>query len=101
MQLLNGCLLGFGSKEQRLKLPSAEKAVVDEAKVRDYLLSESHPVGRYKAAFFRSLGYRRMRWQDLAVDLRCHAKEHEASVTEANTYGQKYEVRGNLKGPAS
>jgi hypothetical protein len=71
-----------------VKLPVVERAVVEEAKVRDYLLSESHPIGRYKAAFFTSLGYRRMRWQDLAVDLRRHAKEHEASITEANTYAR-------------
>jgi hypothetical protein len=33
-------------------LPNSERAIVDEAKVRDYLLSPSHPVGRFKAAFF-------------------------------------------------
>jgi len=26
--------------------------------------------------------------------------ENEASATEANEYGQKYEVRGNMTGPA-
>jgi len=36
-----------------MRLPGV--AVVDEAKVRDYLLSDSHPIGRFKAAFFLAL----------------------------------------------
>jgi hypothetical protein len=31
----------------------------------------------------------------------CHAIENEALATEANQYGQKYEVHGSLDGPAS
>lgn len=34
------------------KLPNAEQAVVEPAKVRDYLLSSAHPVGRFKAVVF-------------------------------------------------
>jgi hypothetical protein len=33
-------------------LPGSEHAVIDAAKLRDYLLSYEHPVGRFKAAFF-------------------------------------------------
>lgn len=57
-----------------VKLPNAELAVIDAAKVRDYLLSESHPVGRFKAAFFKGLGFRADRWQDLESALRTHSK---------------------------
>lgn len=83
-----------------MKLPGVERAVVDPPKIRDYLLSESHPVGRFKAAFFTALGYSASAWAALAADLRHHAAENEASPTEANPYGQKYEVRGKLRGPA-
>jgi hypothetical protein len=38
-------------------LPNADRAIVPEAKVRDYLLSNAHPVGRFKAVFFIALGY--------------------------------------------
>jgi hypothetical protein len=44
-----------------MSLPNADRAIVDPAKVRDYLLS--HPVGRFKAAFFLSLGYSQDRWE--------------------------------------
>ncbi|HET7673949.1 MAG TPA: hypothetical protein VFL54_00355 [Gammaproteobacteria bacterium] len=40
-----------------MKLPNAGAAVILPEKVRDYLLSPTHPIGRYKAAFFRSQGY--------------------------------------------
>jgi hypothetical protein len=43
-----------------MKLPEAQRAVIAPAKIRDYLFSTSHPVGRFKAPFFDSLGlYRR------------------------------------------
>lgn len=83
-----------------MRLPGLERAVVDAAKIRDYLLSDSHPVGRFKAAFFVALGYSRAEWERLAADLRRHAVDNEALPTKANEYGQKYEVRGNIESPS-
>jgi hypothetical protein len=45
-----------------MKLPNAQNAVVDERKVREYLLSPSHPVGRFKAKFFGSIGFAPEGW---------------------------------------
>jgi uncharacterized protein DUF6883 len=53
-----------------MKLPAAERAVIAPAKIRDYLLSTSHPVGRFKAPFFASLGYTNANWRRLEEDLR-------------------------------
>jgi len=39
-----------------MKLPNSENAVVPPEKLRDYILSPVHPVGRFKSAFFRGLG---------------------------------------------
>jgi len=83
-----------------MSLPGVDRAVVSASKTRDYLLSDSHPVGRFKAAFFAALGYTAGGWEDLAADLRRHAMDNDASATEANQYGQKYEVRGKITGPA-
>jgi hypothetical protein len=74
--------------------------VVDAAKVRDYLLSPSHPVGRFKAQFFVALGYSQDRWSLLAADLRRQAADGTAQDGEASPYGRKFEVRGNLVGPS-
>jgi hypothetical protein len=91
---------GSVSRKRPVKLPAVDRAVVAEAKIRDYLLSDSHPVGRFKAAFFAMLGYSAADWESLAADLRCHAEDNEAVVTQANEYGQKYEVRGRIEGSA-
>ena len=82
-----------------MRLPGLERAVISTSKTRDYLLSNLHPVGRFKAAFFAALGYSAADWGELAADLRRHAMENEAFATEANQYGQKYQIRGILKGP--
>jgi hypothetical protein len=80
-------------------LPGVDAAVVDAAKIRDYLLSDAHPVGRFKRTFFVALGYTAADWETLAADLRGHAMENEALATEHSEYGQKYEVRGRIEGP--
>jgi hypothetical protein len=43
-----------------MKLPKAENAVVDIAKLRDYCLNPNHPEGKHKARAFREkLGFER------------------------------------------
>lgn len=81
-----------------MKLPEAERARIEPAKVRDYLLSREHPVGRFKAVFFESLGYSADAWQRLEADLRVLAVGGEATLGDQTKYGQKYEVHGTLTG---
>ncbi len=83
-----------------MRLPGVERAVIDAGKIRDYLLSDSHPVGRFKAAFFVGLGYSAAEWELLAADLRGHAMDNDAVASELSEYGQKYEIRGRIEGPA-
>ena len=83
-----------------MKLPAAERAVIPPAKLRDYLLSTSHPVGRFKAPFFASLGYTNTNWQRLEDDLRDIAVSGDAELGKGSPYGQKYEIRGILNGPS-
>lgn len=82
-----------------MRLPGHDRVVVDAAKIRDYLLSDSHPIGRFKAPFFLALGYSRDDWQRLENDLRGLASIGDAQAAEENPYGQKYLIRGTLKGP--
>lgn len=56
-----------------MKLPGVDRAVIDEAKIRDGLLSVVHPIGRFKAAFFMTLVYSSDEWETLARGLRRHA----------------------------
>jgi len=38
-------------------VPNSGNAIISVDKIRDYLLSLLHPVGRYKALFFKGIGY--------------------------------------------
>ncbi len=83
-----------------MRLPVAERAIIDAAKIRDYLLSPLHPVGRFKATFFGGIGYSRDDWERLARDIRAIVNVEEATPRESSRFGQKYEVRGTLVGPS-
>jgi hypothetical protein len=79
-------------------LLNARAAIISTDKVRDYLLSSTHPIGRYKSAFFRSLGYAQEDWHVLERDLR-ETLSNEALPLGSAEYGQKFGVRGALTGP--
>lgn len=81
-----------------MNLPNAEKAIIPLEKVRYYLLSPIHPIGRYKAAFFRSHGYEQTDWEILTNDIRSILSE-DATLTEATEFGVKYTITGNIAGP--
>jgi hypothetical protein len=82
-----------------MQLPGAVNAVIEPRKLRDYVLSLSHPVGRRKAEFFSKLGYTREDWHVLAADLRNLAQEGDAAEIETTEFGRKFEVSGTLIGP--
>ena len=83
-----------------MKLPNVDRAVVDPSKIRDYLLSKEHPVGRFKAAFFGSLDYSREDWETLRDHLLRISRDVDVVMGQENEFGQKYEIRGALEGPS-
>ena len=76
----------------------AATAVIPAEKNRDYLLSQVHPVGRYKSVVFRALAYSADQWQVLERDLRALLLA-EATALEVTEHGSKYAVRGAITGP--
>jgi hypothetical protein len=82
-----------------MTIPGAERAVVDVAKVRDYLLSPGHRVGSAKARFFTQLGFDHQKWTALRDELH-HFVRQEAEIGSATRFGQKYVVRGPMQGPS-
>src|SRR3972149_6169476 len=83
-----------------MRLANAGQAVIPAAKLRDYILSQTHPVGRYKAAFFEGLGYKREEWQVLDRDLREQHLSLDALEVEGNEFGRKFIIQGPFSGPA-
>ena len=82
-----------------MKLPNAQDAIIESDKLQDYILAPEHPVGRFKAAFFRAIGYSRANWAQLESDLREFHLSEGVSDTVESRYGMKYVIRANLKGP--
>jgi hypothetical protein len=82
-----------------MKLPHAERALVDPRKLRDYALSPAHPVGRFKAAFFARLGFTTENWESLGLELRRLALQDSADLSDKTEFGQKYLIRGIIIGP--
>jgi Domain of unknown function (DUF6883) len=83
-----------------LQIPNAAQAIIEPMKLHGYLLSRTHSVGRFKAPFFESLGYSAAEWRRLEADLRAQHLPQEATASETTPYGQKYEIRAPLVGPA-
>jgi hypothetical protein len=83
-----------------LRLQNADRAVMEPVKLHGYILSRVHPVGRFKAAFFLSLGYSQEGWRRLEMDLRGQHLSQDATPRESSVYGQKYEIRATLIGPS-
>jgi hypothetical protein len=82
-----------------MKLPNFEQAIVSQEKVIDYLLSDTHRDGRYKAIFFKGFGFTVEEWEELASALREHAAKHHVTRVEVSPYGQRYVVEGSIHSP--
>lgn len=83
-----------------MKVPNAQSAQIDRAKIEDYLLSPFHPVGRFKSVVFNALGYSRDAWRQLDTDLREHLQSNDVIERQRNAFGLKYVVGGNLFAPS-
>ena len=82
-----------------MKIPGAERAILDATKVCDYLLSPEHRVGSAKARFFVQLGFEHRNWTVLQDELHRFA-QREAQLGGATRFGQKYVVPDTIQGPS-
>ena len=83
-----------------MKLPGAAQALVEERKVKEYLMNRAHPDGMAKARFFERRGYREDDWRQLADDLRRHGQQNDVSGIVESPYGARYSVEGEVKTPS-
>lgn len=70
-------------------VPNRDRAVADPVKISDYLLSETHPVGRYKARFFKRAAFARTLLKN----------SHGGVSIDVSPIGSKYRVEGHLLTP--
>jgi hypothetical protein len=82
-----------------MQLPNSDSAWVPPEKLTGYLLSETHPIGKAKAKYFRGLGYHDENVVLLESGLLDIARTHEVVETESTLHGTKYVVDGSLMPP--
>lgn len=76
-----------------MRLPGAEYAVVDIAKLRDYCLNSSHPRGRHKTRIFAAVaGLAQGDAEFLRQELLRAARESGATERDADEFGERYTV---------
>jgi hypothetical protein len=82
-----------------MMLPNRERAHIPRSKLIKYLLSETHPVGRSKARYFRSHGYTEVNIDLLGDALLAIARHQEVKEESVSSYGIKYIVEGEINSP--
>ncbi len=81
-------------------LPNRTEAFIPPEKITDYLLSQSHVVGRSKARFFRAQGFDEKYVAQLEEGLLLIAQNYEVAAEKTSAHGTKYVVRGKLQTPS-
>ena len=82
-----------------MRLPNASQALVEQAKIVEYLLNPAHRYGASKARFFAQFGFRPEAWEVLSVALREHGQQNEVTKQTETGFGPRYEVAGELRAP--
>lgn len=83
-----------------MKLPNSNKAIIPKEKLTDYVLSETHSTGKFKARFFRNLGFDETNIQILEGFLRKIAISGNVKDEIISPYGIKYVLDGKIEAPA-
>jgi hypothetical protein len=83
-----------------MHLPNAHLAVVEQAKITDYLLNAAHPDNGGKARFFLTLGFTLDAWQELANALRHMAVNTPVTHRAESNHGEKFILEGNISSPS-
>ena len=82
-----------------MRLPNADQAIIERVKLEGYVLADAHPVGRFKARFFASLGFTAHNWRELEAVLRSQHLPEPATPGPVEAFGQPFTIRAILKGP--
>lgn len=81
-----------------MRVPNWEGAIIERRKLSEYLLSPTHPVGRYKARYFANLGYEAVNSEALEASLRAILDSDNPEAIDGE-FGTKFVVRGSITGP--
>ena len=83
-----------------MQLPNRDQAYIQPNKLTGYLLSETHPVGKAKAKFFRGVGFDEANVERLEQGLLTLARTQAVHKTIETVHGKKYVIIGPIETPA-
>jgi len=83
-----------------LGLLNRKKAYISPSKLNDYLLSRTHPTGRWKAEFFRSFGFDETNAEILRESLMSIAHSSDVKEVVPSPYDIKYIIDGSIQSPS-
>ena len=83
-----------------MKLPNADKALIQREKIADYLLNAAHPDNNGKAEFFESFGFRLGDSEMLAKAFRRAALDGEVILHLETPHGVKYVLHAAMETPS-
>ena len=81
------------------KLPAIDAAVVEDAKLTEYLLDLAHPRGAAKARFLIAFGFAPERPDEAREAFLEHALQNDVAGVQQTAFGTMYEIDGPLPSP--
>lgn len=79
-----------------MKLPNSTNVLIPKEKLENYVLSETHSTGKFKAKFFRKLGFNETNISFFEKALRKLAKSAEIKNETISQFGTKYILDGKI-----
>ncbi|MCL4455881.1 MAG: hypothetical protein M1406_00510 [Nitrospirae bacterium] len=82
-----------------MKLPNSKNAYISSSKLLDYLLSQTHPIGKTKARYLRSAGFNESNVNLLRQSLVNLSQTEEIKEVITSPHGVKYLIEGSIQTP--
>lgn len=73
--------------------------MISQSKLVKYILSQTHPVGRFKAKFFRQSGFDETNANLFEEALKAIAESQDVQKVIKSPYGTKYLIQGKIETP--
>lgn len=83
-----------------MKLPNCKSVIISKEKLTDYILSEIHPIGKFKANFFRKFGFDETNVNLFEKAIWKIAKSQQIIEILPSVFGTKYIIDGEIKTPS-
>lgn len=82
-----------------MKLPNGKNAYIPSSKLSDYLLSKTHPIGKWKGRLFRAHGFNETNVDLLEKSLISIANYEDLKDVVRSEHGTKYIIDGSVQTP--